>query len=90
MRSEKDKKEIAAWKKPKVGDKMKTPIGIMTVTYVDECRWSGNGIGFDGKPTGFGNIPFWESGNWRVFKVIESHTKWQRFINWVKKLIKYD
>jgi hypothetical protein len=60
--SEKDMEEIKAWKKPVVGDKMQTPSGVVIVTEVTEHRWSADRL--------YGNIPFWESYNWRIFKVI--------------------
>ena len=71
--TEKEKKEVAAWQKPKVGDYMSTPIGVSKVTHVTEYTWSGHM---------YGNIPFWEGSNWRVFKVIP---KWKAWL----KIIKY-
>ncbi len=61
MGMDKDLIEMKAWVKPKVGDYMFTPSGITKVTHVTEYGWSGYK---------YGNIPFWEGGNWRVFRVL--------------------
>ncbi len=59
------------WKIPLVGDYMFTPMGITKVTHVTQYTWSGYC---------YVNIPFWEGGNWNVFRVlnkeeIEKHVK---------------
>lgn len=65
---DKDKAEIAAWKKPKAGDMMNTPTGVVIVASVTEYSWTSDQV--RGRP-GYGNVPFWEGGNWRIFHVID-------------------
>jgi len=60
----KTQKEWNDWVIPKTGDKMQTPSGVVIVGEVTSCRWSS-------ECKSYGNIPFWEGGNWRVFKVIK-------------------
>lgn len=52
--------QMKAYVKPKVGDKINTPMGVEVVTHADEFRFSSQH---------YGNVPFFEGGNWRVFTV---------------------
>ena len=65
--SEKDKAEIAAWRIPVVGDTMRTPTGFVKVASVTKCTWTSDNV--PGRP-GYGNVPFYEGGDWRHHYVV--------------------
>ncbi len=62
------------YRKPVKGDLINTPLGIEEVCWADDSRFTTYKFGADGKviTSGhYGNVPFFENYNWRIFTVVK-------------------
>ncbi len=55
---------IKLWQNAKIGDKIKTPMGIETITKISDCKFSTDGH--------YGNCGIWEGGTWNAFKPLKN------------------